>query len=76
MKCLNCEKCENDCQLEEVDIPPLFCMNCQPPSEAPCLKECPNDAIELLGGAITINNQKCDKCRICENICPFSIIKI
>ena len=29
-------------------------MNCQP-SEAPCLKECPNDAIEVLGGAITIN---------------------
>ena len=54
MNCLNCTTCESDCQLKEVDTPSLFCMNCQP-SEAPCLKICPNNAIEVLGGAITKN---------------------
>ena len=73
MNCLNCTTCESDCQLKEVDTPSFFCMNCQP-SQAPCLKECPNNAIEVLGGAITINEEKCDKCRKCEEICPIGAI--
>ena len=75
MNCLNCKNCESDCQLREVDTPSLFCMNCTP-SEAPCLKECPNDAIEVLGGAITINEEKCDKCRQCVDVCPIGAIHI
>mgnify|MGYP006923227944 CR=1 FL=1 len=47
MNCLNCTTCESDCQLKEVDTPSLFCMNCQP-SEAPCLKICPNNSADVL----------------------------
>ena len=75
MNCLNCKTCESDCQLKEVDTPSLFCMNCTP-TEAPCLKECPNNAIEVLGGAITINEKKCDKCRQCVDVCPIGAIHI
>ena len=74
MNCLNCTTCESDCQLKEVDTPSLFCMNCQP-SKAPCLKKCPNNAIEVLGGAITINEEKCDMCKQCVDICPIGAIK-
>ena len=74
MNCLNCTSCESDCQLKEVDTPSLFCMNCQP-SKAPCLKKCPNNAIEVLGGAITINEEKCDMCKQCVDVCPIGAIK-
>ena len=73
MNCLNCKTCESDCQLKEVDTPSLFCLNCQP-SEAPCLKKCPNNAIEVLGGAITINEEKCDRCKQCIDVCPIGAI--
>ena len=73
MNCLNCTTCESDCQLKEVDTPSLFCMNCQP-SKAPCLKKCPNNAIEVLGGAITINEEKCDMCKQCVDVCPTGAI--
>ena len=75
MNCLNCKTCDSDCQLKEVDTPSLFCMNCQP-SEAPCIKICPNNAIEVLGGAITINEGKCDKCKHCIDVCPIGAIQI
>ena len=75
MNCLNCTTCESDCQLKEVDTPSLFCMNCQP-SEAPCLKICKENAIEVLGGAITINGEKCTRCRDCVEVCPIDVIKI
>ena len=75
MNCLNCTTCESDCQLKEVDTPSLFCMNCQP-SDAPCLSACRENAVEVLGGAITINSEKCNKCGDCVEVCPFGIIKI
>jgi len=50
-------------------------MNCQP-SDAPCLSACRENAVEVLGGAITINSEKCNKCGDCVEVCPFGIIKI
>ncbi|MBR6928322.1 MAG: 4Fe-4S binding protein, partial [Methanobrevibacter sp.] len=55
--------------------PTLFCMNCQP-SEAPCLLACKENAIEVLGGAITINGEKCTRCGDCVEVCPIHVIKI
>ena len=75
MNCLNCTTCESDCQLKEVDTPSLFCMNCQP-SKAPCMKKCPNNAFEVLGGAITKKKKKCDKCKECMSVCPIGAIHI
>ena len=75
MNCLNCKTCESDCQLKEVDSPSLFCMNCKP-EKAPCIKICPNNAIEVLGGAVTINEENCDKCKQCVSVCPINAIHI
>ena len=66
----NCTNCTTN-----VDTPNLFCMHCQP-SEAPCLKACSEGAIEVLGGAITINAEKCTRCRDCVEVCPINIINI
>ena len=73
--CTDCTTCGSCQQTPNVDIPTLFCMNCQP-SEAPCLKVCRENAIEVLGGAITINNEKCTRCGDCVEACPDAIIKI
>ena len=73
--CTTCTTCGSCQQISNVDTPILFCMNCQP-SDAPCLKICKENAIEVLGGAITINSEKCNLCRECVEACPSGIIKI
>ena len=73
--CTNCTTCGSCQQTPNVDTPNLFCMHCQP-SEAPCLKACSEGAIEVLGGAITINGEKCNKCGDCVEVCPINVIKI
>ena len=59
--CTNCTTCGSCQQTPTADTPQLFCMHCQP-SKAPCLRVCRKNAIEILGGAITINSEKCDLC--------------
>ena len=73
--CTTCTTCGSCQQTPNVDTPTLFCMNCQP-SEAPCLEVCKENAIEVLGGAITINKDKCSLCRDCVEACPYDIINI
>ena len=75
MNCTNCNSCGSCHQIVPDDAPALFCMHCQP-STAPCLKVCVNNAVELLGGAVTINKDKCVKCMSCAEVCPINIIKI
>ncbi|MBR2556819.1 MAG: 4Fe-4S binding protein [Methanobrevibacter sp.] len=74
-KCTECTTCGSCQQTPNVDTPTLFCMNCQP-SEAPCIKVCKNRAFKVLGGAITLDETKCDRCGDCVAVCPFEIIKI
>ena len=73
--CTDCTSCGSCQQTPNVDTPLLFCMHCNP-SQAPCLKECSKNAIEVLGGAVTINEEKCDKCKECEAVCPIGAIHI
>lgn len=73
--CTTCTTCGSCQQTPNVDTPILFCMHCQP-SDAPCLKVCKENAIEVLGGAITINGEKCNRCGDCADVCPIGIIKI
>ena len=74
-KCSDCTTCGSCHETPDVDTPTLFCMHCQP-SKAPCIKACTENAIELLGGAITINSKKCTKCGNCVDVCPINVIKI
>ncbi len=73
--CTECTTCGSCQQTPNVDTPILFCMNCQP-SDAPCILACKQNAFEVLGGAITLNNEKCNKCMDCVDVCPIGIIKI
>ncbi|WP_299526559.1 formate dehydrogenase [uncultured Methanobrevibacter sp.] len=71
--CTHCEVCKNCQHPLDVDDIPLFCMECSP-DKAPCLKICPENAIECFGGAITLNKSKCAKCGKCKNTCPIGIL--
>ena len=68
--CINCGKCQHPMDVDDIS---LFCMECAP-NEAPCLKVCPEKAIEIIGGAITLNKNKCNKCGECTKVCPFGIL--
>ncbi|MCF0226907.1 MAG: 4Fe-4S binding protein [Methanobrevibacter sp.] len=77
-ECVDCMKCERNCPQNAIHVinqVPLFCMHCNP-SKAPCLLECPQGAIEALGGAIIINEEKCIACGVCESACPIGAINI
>lgn len=68
--CINCGKCQHPMDVDDIS---LFCMECAP-NEAPCLKVCPEKAIESIGGAITLNKNKCNKCGECRKVCPLGIL--
>lgn len=75
-ECVDCGNCERACPNNAIHLygnVPLFCMHCSP-DKAPCLKNCPEGAIEYVGGAITINDEKCIGCGICRDVCPIGAI--
>ena len=74
-KCTECTTCGSCQQAPAVDTPTLFCMHCQP-SDAPCLLTCKQNAIFILGGAISLNYDNCNQCRECVEVCPIGVIKI
>ena len=76
--CVDCMKCERNCPQNAIRVSggvPLFCMHCTP-EKAPCLNICPEEAIEELGGAIVINNDKCIGCGLCRDVCPIGAISM
>ncbi|MCX7702682.1 MAG: 4Fe-4S dicluster domain-containing protein [Planctomycetota bacterium] len=52
---------------------PVVCQQCE---DAPCAAVCPVSAIsrDSATGALKINNEKCIRCRICVQACPFGAI--
>jgi carbon-monoxide dehydrogenase iron sulfur subunit len=54
---------------------PLFCLQCE---EAFCQEICPTKAIQrdTKTGALTLNENKCVRCRACTMACPFLGLQI
>ena len=51
---------------------PLICQHCE---NAPCMKSCPEDAIERReDGLVWINQEKCTGCGLCVDGCPYGVI--
>jgi tetrathionate reductase subunit B len=51
---------------------PTLCMQCE---DAPCLKACPNDAIERgADGIVRVIYDKCEHSGKCEEACPYGAI--
>ena len=76
--CVDCMKCERNCPNNAIHVTnsvPLFCMHCSP-DKAPCLQVCSEGAIEALGGAIVVNEEKCIGCKACEGVCPIGAINV
>lgn len=53
----------------------VVCRHCD---DAPCLEQCPVDAIERDNktGAIVIDAEKCTNCQVCIDACPYGVIMV
>ena len=47
---------------------------CQGCLEHPCTEVCPRDAVSIVNGRSTIDQEKCIKCGKCMNACPYHAI--
>ena len=51
---------------------PVFCQHC---ADAPCIKACPEDAIEARSdGLVWIDEKACTGCGECQPACPYDVI--
>ena len=51
---------------------PMLCQHC---ANAPCIKACPENAIETRAdGLVWINPAKCTGCGLCKEACPYDVI--
>lgn len=51
---------------------PLLCQHCE---NAPCMKSCPENAIDRReDGLVWINQEKCTGCGLCVDGCPYGVI--
>lgn len=81
--CVGCKGCELACatgnegvtnimvvQKENLKIP-AYCRHCEEPF---CLKLCPAKAINKDADVVTLDEEKCTGCGICEQGCPYGVI--
>ncbi len=41
-----------------------------------CVRKCPYEAIELVGGVAVVNRSRCKACGLCVSVCPKGLISI
>ncbi len=49
---------------------PLNCKHCL---NAPCMRECPTEAIYKEDGITLVDREKCIGCKVCLEVCPYGI---
>jgi len=61
-------------QIPHVKVSHVF-VPCQHCKNAPCVKDCPVDAIYIRpDGLVIIDPKKCTGCRLCIDVCPYGAI--
>ncbi len=92
-KCTGCETCESICsfvhdgefnpinsRIHRVRIEPILniALSCQKCEEAPCVRSCPEHALEKddINGSIIIDDDKCNGCGFCIRACDFGVIML
>jgi anaerobic carbon-monoxide dehydrogenase iron sulfur subunit len=53
---------------------PLVCTHCITCGESCCVSACPQGAIHMDDGIVSIDEEACDACGICESVCPYGVI--
>lgn len=92
-KCTTCRLCELVCahrsvgafrpsrsrvriaiNAEDAFYFPMVCIQCD---DAPCIEECPTDALvrDPATGAVVLVEARCDECGVCEPACPYGAIR-
>ncbi|HUU82342.1 MAG TPA: 4Fe-4S dicluster domain-containing protein [Phycisphaerae bacterium] len=91
-KCTSCRLCELACsarnagayrparsrirvliRADEAFYFPRVCIQCE---EAPCIEECPTDALvrDAATNVVVLKEDRCDGCGVCESACPYGVI--
>jgi len=88
IKCINCRACEIACKnenfskgntywkrlikVDDNEFIPISCNHCQTPE---CSRVCPENAfIKRIDGIVTIDESRCNGCKLCIDACPFHAI--
>ncbi len=91
--CSGCESCESICsfvhdgefnpintRIHRVRIEPVtnIALSCQKCEDAPCVKSCPEHALEKddENGSILVDDDKCNGCGFCIRACDFGVITL
>jgi len=81
--CVGCKGCEFACAREHDAVTnimvtqqgdkkiPAYCRHCE---EAFCMQLCPTKAITRESGVVSLTEEKCIGCGICEQGCPYGVI--
>ncbi len=93
-KCTSCRLCELVCsawsggayrpsqarirvaiKADEAFYFPMVCLQCD---DAPCIDECPTEALvrDPTTGAVVVVEEDCTECGLCESACPYGAIRM
>ncbi|MBO4862131.1 MAG: glycyl-radical enzyme activating protein [Firmicutes bacterium] len=65
LRCLWCANPESQKAVRQLANRSALCIKC-----GCCIKNCPNEALSVKDGAISIDRGKCVSCGTCVNVCP------
>ena len=91
--CTGCETCESVCsfthdgvfnpintRIHRIRIEPILnvALACQKCDEAPCIKSCPEHALDKDpdDGSIVVDEDKCNGCGFCVRACDFGVMSL
>lgn len=91
--CTGCETCESVCsfvhdgefnpintRIHRIRIEPILnvALACQKCDEAPCVRSCPEKALEKSpkDGSILVDEDKCNGCGFCVRACDFGVMSL